>query len=184
MRGSSSWSRKPGSCRRKPVRDWQRLTRKAQQISCEEESATSGRTTYCAIIRPRFVAHRRRRAGVQFCPRLTGPTAMLKIAIDWTAYDLKEKAFEQALAEGKATLVDHPLPNGGVLGKATCDQIAHAAKQFENRGQDLLALAEWLRAKRSLPTPSLTGLQRLSNALAARARAKASGESGRGRRQA
>jgi hypothetical protein len=74
---------------------------------------------------------------------------MAKIAIDWSAYDLKERAFEQALVEGNATLVDHPLPNGGVLGKATGEQVAHAAKQFEQRGQDLLALAEWLRAKRS-----------------------------------
>jgi hypothetical protein len=76
---------------------------------------------------------------------------MVKIAIDWSAYDLKEKAFEQSLVEGKATLVDHPLPNGGVLRKATSEQVAQAAKQFEQRGQDLLALAEWLRAKRSFP---------------------------------
>jgi hypothetical protein len=40
---------------------------------------------------------------------------MARIAIDWAAYDLREKAFEQALAEGNATLVDHPLPSGGVL---------------------------------------------------------------------
>jgi hypothetical protein len=107
---------------------------------------------------------------------------MVKIAIDWSAYDLKEKAFEQALAEGKATLVDHPLPNGSVLGKATGEQVEHAAKQFENRGQDLLALAEWLRAKRSVPTPSLAALQRLSKALAARALRKVADESGRGER--
>src|SRR5258708_31526469 len=84
---------------------------------------------------------------------------MAKIAIDWGAYDLEEKAFEQALAEGKATLLDHPLPNGGVLSRATDEQIALAAKQFEQRGQDLLALADWLLAKR--PTP--THLARSSN---------------------
>ena len=77
---------------------------------------------------------------------------MAKIAIDWGAYDLKEKAFEQALAEGKATLLDHPLPNGGVLSRATDEQVALAAKQFEQRGQDLLALADWLLAKRPTPT--------------------------------
>ena len=77
---------------------------------------------------------------------------MAKIAIDWAAYDLKEKAFEHALGEGKATLLDHPLPNGGVLSRATDEQIALAAKQFEQRGQDLIALADWLLAKRPTPT--------------------------------
>lgn len=77
---------------------------------------------------------------------------MAKIAIDWAAYDLKEKAFEQALGEAKATLLDHPLPNGGVLSKATDEQIALAAEQFEQRGQDLLALSGWLLAKRPTPT--------------------------------
>jgi hypothetical protein len=76
---------------------------------------------------------------------------MAKIAIDWATYDLKEKAFEQALGEANATLLDHPLPNGGVLSRATDEQIALAAKQFEQRGQDLLALADWLLAKRSAP---------------------------------
>ena len=77
---------------------------------------------------------------------------MAKIAIDWAAYDLKEKAFEQALGEGKATLLDHPLPNGSVLSTATDEQIALAAKQFEQRGQDFVALADWLLAKRPTPT--------------------------------
>jgi hypothetical protein len=77
---------------------------------------------------------------------------MAKIAVEWAANDLKEKAFEQALGEGKATLLDHPLPNGGVLSRATDEQIALAAKQFEQRGQDLLALADWLLAKRPTPT--------------------------------
>jgi hypothetical protein len=77
---------------------------------------------------------------------------MARIAIDWGAYDSKEKAFEQALAEAKATLLDHPLPNGGVLSTATDEQVALAAKQFEQRGQDLLALADWLLAKRPTPT--------------------------------
>jgi hypothetical protein len=77
---------------------------------------------------------------------------MAKIAIDWAAYDLKEKAFERALGEAKATLHDHPLPNGGVISKATDEQIALAAKQFEQRGQDLLALADWLLARRPAPT--------------------------------
>jgi hypothetical protein len=72
---------------------------------------------------------------------------MARIAIDWAAYDLREKAFEQALAEGNATLVDHPLPNGGVLAKATGEQVALAASQFKHRGQDLLTLSEWLQAK-------------------------------------
>ena len=92
---------------------------------------------------------------------------MAKIAIDWGAYDLKEKAFEQALAEGKATLLDHPLPNGGVLSNATDEQVALAAKQFEQRGQDLLALAAWLLAKRPTPThlTSPPTLSRLLNVL-------------------
>ena len=77
---------------------------------------------------------------------------MGKIAVDWGAYDLKERAFEQALAEGTVSLIDHPLPNGGVLSTATDEQVALAARQFEQRGQDLLALAEWLLAKRSSPT--------------------------------
>jgi hypothetical protein len=77
---------------------------------------------------------------------------LAKIAIDWAAYDLREKAFEEALGKAKATLLDHPLPNGGVLSKATDEQIALAAKQFEQRGQDLLDLADWLLAKRSAPT--------------------------------
>jgi hypothetical protein len=77
---------------------------------------------------------------------------MARIAIDWSAYDQNEKAFEQALGDGKATLLDHPLPNGGVLSKATDEQVALAAKQFEQRGQDLIALAEWLQAKRPAPT--------------------------------
>ena len=76
---------------------------------------------------------------------------MTKIAIDWSEYDLKEKAFEQALAEGKATLLDHPLPSGRVLGTATDELVALAAKQFEDRGRDLLALAEWLQAVRATP---------------------------------
>jgi hypothetical protein len=74
---------------------------------------------------------------------------MARIAIDWGAYDSKEKTFEQTLAEGKATLLDHPLPNGGVLSTATDEQVALAAKQFEQRGQDLLALADWLLAKKT-----------------------------------
>jgi hypothetical protein len=92
---------------------------------------------------------------------------MAKIAIDWGAYDLEEKAFEQALAEGKATLLDHPLPNGGVLSRATDEQVALAAKQFEQRGQDLLALAAWLLAKRPTPThlASPSNLSRLLNVL-------------------
>lgn len=77
---------------------------------------------------------------------------MTKIAIDWSAYDSKEKAFEQGLSEGKATLLDHPLPNGGVLSTATDEQIALAARQFEQRGQDFLTLADWLLAKRQTPT--------------------------------
>jgi hypothetical protein len=77
---------------------------------------------------------------------------MAKIAIDWSTYDQNEKAFEQELAEGKVSLLDHPLPNGGVLSRATDEQIALAAKQFEQRGQDLIALAEWLQAKRPTPT--------------------------------
>jgi hypothetical protein len=77
---------------------------------------------------------------------------LAKIAIDWAVYDRNELAFEKALAAGEATLVDHPLPNGGVLGTATDEQVALAAKQFEHRGQDLLALAEWLRVLRSAPT--------------------------------
>ncbi len=77
---------------------------------------------------------------------------MAKIAIDWVAYDLKERAFEQALGNNEVTLLDHPLPNGGVLAKATDEQVALAAKQFEQRGQDLLALADWLLAKRPMPT--------------------------------
>jgi hypothetical protein len=76
---------------------------------------------------------------------------MTKIAIDWGNYDLKERAFEQALVEGKVTLTDHPLPSGRTLADATDDDVALAAKQFEQRGQDLLALAEWLEAKRSAP---------------------------------
>jgi hypothetical protein len=93
---------------------------------------------------------------------------MARIAIDWAAYDLREKAFEQALAEGKATLVDHPLPNGGVLAKATDEQVALAAWQFKHRGQDLLTLSEWLQAKApQLNVPqrrpaSLSVLQRLA----------------------
>jgi hypothetical protein len=75
---------------------------------------------------------------------------MAKIAINWSTYDLKERAFERGLAEGTATLSDHPLPSGGVLGKATDERVALAAKQFEQRGQDLIALAEWLHGK----TPS------------------------------
>jgi hypothetical protein len=89
---------------------------------------------------------------------------MAKIAIDWGAYDLKEKAFEQALGEGKVTLLDHPLPNGGILSSATDEQITLAAKQFEHRGQDLLALADWLLAKRPTPT-HLTGPPNLSRLL-------------------
>jgi hypothetical protein len=77
---------------------------------------------------------------------------MGKIAVDWGAYDLKERAFEQALAEGNASLIDHPLPNGGILSAATDEQVLLAARQFEQRGQDLLALAEWLLAKRLAPT--------------------------------
>ena len=77
---------------------------------------------------------------------------MAKISIDWDAYDVREKAFEQALAEGNVTLLDHPLPNGGVLSTATDEQVALAARQFEQRGQDLIALADWLLAKRSTPT--------------------------------
>jgi hypothetical protein len=77
---------------------------------------------------------------------------MAKIAIDWSAYDQSERAFEQALSEGTATLLDHPLPGGRVLSRANDDQIALAAKQFEQRGQDLIALAEWLQAKRPTPT--------------------------------
>ena len=77
---------------------------------------------------------------------------MAKIAIDWAAYDLREKAFEQALGNNEATLLDHPLPNAGVLATATDEQIALAARQFEQRGQDLLALADWLLAKRPEPT--------------------------------
>jgi hypothetical protein len=77
---------------------------------------------------------------------------MAKIAIDWSAYDQNEKEFEQSLADGNATLLDHPLPNGGVLSKASDEQVALAAKQFEQRGQDLIALAEWLQAKRPTPT--------------------------------
>lgn len=77
---------------------------------------------------------------------------MAKIAIDWVTYDLKERAFEQALGNDEATLLDHPLPNGGVLSKATDEQVALAAKQFEQRGQDLLALSDWLLAKRPTPT--------------------------------
>ena len=60
---------------------------------------------------------------------------MARIAIDWAAYDLREKAFEQALAEGNATLVDHPLPSGGVLAKATDEQVALAAWQFKQRAR-------------------------------------------------
>ncbi len=77
---------------------------------------------------------------------------MAKIAIDWAAYDLKEMAFEQALGEGTVTLLDHPLPNGSVLSRASDEQIALAAKQFEQRGQDLLSLADWLLAKTPTPT--------------------------------
>jgi hypothetical protein len=77
---------------------------------------------------------------------------MRKIAVDWSAYDQKEQAFEQALAEGTAELVDHPLPNGGMLSGATDEQVALAARLFEQRGQDLLAIAEWLLAKKSKPT--------------------------------
>jgi hypothetical protein len=77
---------------------------------------------------------------------------MAKIAIDWAAYDLKEKAFEEALGKAQATLLDHPLPSGGVLSRATDEQIALAAKQFEQRGQDFLDLADWLLAKRPAPT--------------------------------
>ena len=89
---------------------------------------------------------------------------MAKIAIDWGAYDLRERAFEQALAEGEVTLGEHPLPNGGVLCRATDEQIALAAKQFEQRGQDLLALADWLRGKRSTPT-HVTNLPKLGRLL-------------------
>lgn len=89
---------------------------------------------------------------------------MAKIAIDWSAYDRNEKAFEQSLAEGSATLLDHPLPNGGVLAKATDEQVTLAAKQFEQRGQDLIALAEWLQAKRPVPT-HLTSPPRLTRLL-------------------
>jgi|SRR5215471_13171505 len=89
---------------------------------------------------------------------------MAKIAIDWSVYDRNEKAFEQSLAEGSATLLDHPLPNGGVLSKATDEQVALAAKQFEQRGQDLIALAEWLQAKRPMPT-HLTSAPRLTRLL-------------------
>jgi hypothetical protein len=89
---------------------------------------------------------------------------MAKIAIDWSAYDQNEKAFEQSLAEGSATLLDHPLPNGGVLSRATDEQIALAANQFEQRGQDLIALAEWLQAKRPMPT-HLTSTPRLTRLL-------------------
>lgn len=77
---------------------------------------------------------------------------MAKIAIDWSAYDQSERTFEQSLAEGTATLLDHPLPGGGVLSRASDFQIALAAKQFEQRGQDLIALAEWLQAKQPTPT--------------------------------
>jgi hypothetical protein len=93
---------------------------------------------------------------------------MARIAIDWAAYDLREKAFEQALAEGNATLVDPPLPNGGVLAEATDEQVALAAWQFKHRGQDLLTLSEWLQAKApqlnvSQARPvSLSVLQRLA----------------------
>jgi len=77
---------------------------------------------------------------------------MGKIAVDWSTYDLKERAFEQALAAGTAKLVDHPLPNGGVLSGATDEQVALAARLFKQRGQDLLAIAEWLLAKKLEPT--------------------------------
>jgi hypothetical protein len=77
---------------------------------------------------------------------------MAKIAIDWAAYDLRERAFEVALGNEEVTLLEHPLPSGAVLSKATDEQVALAAKQFEQRGQDLLALADWLLAKRPAPT--------------------------------
>jgi hypothetical protein len=77
---------------------------------------------------------------------------MTKIAIDWGDYDLKERVFEQALVEGKVTLKDHPLPNGRTLADANDHDVALAAKQFEQRGQDLLALAEWLEARRTSST--------------------------------
>jgi len=76
---------------------------------------------------------------------------MGKIAVDWSAYDLKERAFEQALAGGVARLLDHPLPNGGVLSDASDEQVAVAARLFRQRGQDLLAIAEWLLAKKAEP---------------------------------
>jgi hypothetical protein len=82
---------------------------------------------------------------------------MAKIAVDWAAYDFEERAFELALSEGKATLAEHPLPGGGVLSGATEEQVALAARQFEQRGRDLLAIAEWLK-DRSAPTSGVNPL--------------------------
>jgi len=107
---------------------------------------------------------------------------MAKIAIDWGAYDLKEKAFEQELAEGNATLLDHPLPNGGVLARATDEQVALAARQFEQRGQDLLAIAEWLLGKRATPT-HVTIPSKLGRLLAVLERAKQSDDESIDRRR-
>jgi hypothetical protein len=76
---------------------------------------------------------------------------MAKIAVEWAANDLKEKAFEQALGEGKATLLDHPLPNGGVLSRATDEQIALAAKRARPPSPCGLATRQETDANASYP---------------------------------
>jgi hypothetical protein len=76
---------------------------------------------------------------------------MATSVIDWGAYDLKERTFELAMAEGKAQLAEHPLPSGGVLAEATDEQVELAARQFKQRGHSLLVLADWLRTRRTTP---------------------------------
>ena len=76
---------------------------------------------------------------------------MARTDIDWPAFYRQERAFEQALAKGDATLLDHPLPDGGTLTAACDEQVALAAEQFEQKGHELLTLADWLRGKRWTP---------------------------------
>jgi hypothetical protein len=125
--------------------------------------ATTTRASSCAGMKTETVPSRATGRATSLAPDWRRG-AMGKIAVDWGAYDLKERDFEQALAEGTARLIDHPLPSGGVLSTATDEQVALAARQFEQRGQDLLALAGWLLAKRL--TPHVAAPAKLSRLLA------------------
>jgi len=57
-----------------------------------------------------------------------------------------ERANERAILASEMMLMDFPIFGGGRLRNANKQQLIASAEQFEQRGEDMLAKARWLRA--------------------------------------